>query len=954
MILRPLVLLYLVCAPLLSLSQTYSISGRTVDAGDMSALIGVAVTCTKTTDTTIRTGMVTDVFGNFEFGEISAGRYLLVFNYMGYRSVSQTITIADKNVVLNLVKMKSNDTKLKEVTVTGKQIRAEQKGDTSQFNADAYKTNPDATAEDLVTKMPGVTSDNSGVKVNGEAVQQVYVDGKPFFGTDPTLALKNLPSEIIDKIQVFDKLSDQAQFTGFDDGNTQKTINIITKRNMSAGTFGKIYAGYGTDDRYIAGGNLNSFKGDTRLSVIGLSNNINQQNFSADDILGITGGGGGRNRGGGGRGGNSGGPGYGGGNNFSVGQQNGITTTNSFGFNYTDNITKKLKFTGSYFYNGTNNSTNSDITRNYFSTSDTDNVYNEDDNTTSRNLNHRANMKFEYTIDSFNSITFTPGFSYQDNRSTNGTSAVDSLGEFISSRTNNNNTANNKGYNSTNNLLIQHRFSKPRRTISLNISANANEKTGDGSYYSLNNFYNPDTANLRDQHYGLYSNGYSVSPNVTYTEPIGRRGQIMANYNPSVARSSSDKQTFDTAAGTHEYSVLDPFYSNTYNTTYTAHKGGLSYRIGEHKANFTIGANVQYANLQGNEIFPHSFSIQRNFTDILPTATFNYRYSDGRNLRVMYRTNTSAPTVSQLQNVLDVSNPLLLKTGNANLNQTYEQTVIVRYGNTRATTGKNLFLNLYVNYVNNYIANSSIIPNAPYHYTDDFTKDTVLINRGSQLTRPVNMDGFWNTRSFITYGLPLGFIKSNLNINGGFNFTRTPGQVNFITNYSSNYTPSFGIVLSSNVSKELDFTLSYTGNYNFVSNTTQPQANNDYYNHTASFKINWLFLDHFVFNTSIADNYYTAFSGTGDQNFILWNAYLGYKMLKNKALEARISAYDILNQNKSISRTVTETYVENNITQVLQQYFMLQLTYTLRPPKGTTPPPPSDDGGRPSWRDHMH
>jgi hypothetical protein len=215
----------------------------------------------------------------------------------------------------------------------------------------------------------------------------------------------------------------------------------------------------------------------------------------------------------------------------------------------------------------------------------------------------------------------------------------------------------------------------------------------------------------------------------------------------------------------------------------------------------------------------------------------------------------------------------------------------------------------------------------------------------------VNLDGYYSGKAFLTYGLPLDFMKSNLNLNGGFSYTRTPGVVNSATNYSGNSVPSAGIVVSSNVSENVDFTLSYSGNYNIVTNTLQNQTNNNYYSHVAGFKINYIFLKHFVLNTSITENYYTAFSSTGTQNFYLWNAYAAYKLLKKQALEIRLTAFDILNQNKSITRTITGTYIENDVTSVLKQYFMLQATYTIRNFKGKMPveneaPQPPDGGGR--------
>lgn len=944
-------LLVLACYSMACMGQGYTISGKVIDKKDTAGLINVSVTTVNTSDTSQKNGGITDIDGNFSITGFTPGNYKVQFNYLGYKELLRTVTVTDKDEPLGTLQMESVAKELKGVTVKDKQVRAQQKGDTSQFNADAYKTNPDATAEDLVSKMPGVTSDNTGVKVNGEVVQQILVDGKPFFGTDPSLAIKNLPAEVIDKIQVFDKLSDQSLFTGFDDGTGQKTMNIITRRNKSEGMFGKVYAGYGTDSRCQAGGNLNIFKGDRRISILGMSNNINQQNFSSEDILGAVGSSG-QNRGGG-RGGPGGRGGGNAANNFMVGQQGGIATTNALGFNYSDNWGKKIKFTGSYFLNNTDNVNNSSLSRNYFTSQDSTTVYTENNTSEAINTNHRFNARMEYNIDSSNSITFTPSLSLQDNNTTSSSTANNKVADALQSLTTTNNTANNTGYNSSGNLLYQHKFGKPRRTISFNVNGSLNEKTGDGGNYSFNEFYRSDTlSTLRDQRYDLYNNGYTVSTNVSYTEPVGKKGQLQFSYNPSYSESRSDKETFNRSFGTGDYTVPDTLFSNKYTNIYTTQKGGISYRFGDRDRGFNVGANVQRAKLDGTQEFPRSFKLIKKFPNILPNASYNFRHADGRNMRIMYRTNTNVPSVTQLQNVIDISNPLLLRTGNVELTQAFEQTFVVRYGLTKAKTAKNFFLNLYVNNTSDYIANATYIPTNDSLFADSVTNTAIAIRRGSQLSRPVNMDGYWAARFFLTYGMPLGFMKSNLNLNGGFNYTRTPGLINNVTNYAGNYIPTFGVVLSSNVSEKIDFTLSYSGNYNIVSNTIQAQANNNFYNHAATLRINWIFLENFVLNTNITNNYYTSFSSTGDQSYYLWGAYLGYKFFK-KSLEARVSVYDILNQNTSISRTVTETYIENQNTQVLQQYFMFQLTYTIRKFKGGSKMPEVEkpDESMPPWND---
>jgi len=923
-----------------ALAQSYSVTGRILDANDGSSLIGVDAVLVPVLDTANKLGTVTDDNGNFSINNVPPGRYTFKTVYIGYKTYSQPLTVSNSNVSLGTLKMATGGNELKTVTVTGKQIRAEQSGDTSSFRADAYKTNPDATAEDLVTKMPGVTSDASGVKVNGENVQQVYVDGKPFFGgDDPTLALKNLPSEVIDKVQFFDKASDQAQFTGFDDGQSQKTMNIVTKKNKSEGEFGKIYAGLGTDGtdtRYLAGGSLNIFDGDRRISIIELSNNVNQQNFSSQDILGVSGGGGGRGGSGGGRG--FGGGGAGGGSaasNFLVGQQGGITTTHSIGLNYSDSWGKKIKVMGSYFFNSTDNINNTQLTRDYFTTDITQPhlVYNENDHSETKNLNHRFAVRFEYTIDSSNSLIITPKVSVQQNNATTGLTGINTSNGVQTGYTQSNTTANNNGYSFSNNILFQHKFHKKGRTISLNVNTSQNEKSGDGTYVSFSEV-DTGTSSL-DQHYTLYNNGLTVSPSANYTEPIGAHGQLMASYNPSYTKSLADKESSYVDPTTGDIIKLDSLLSNRYTNTYITQRGGLNYRLSNKKYNFMAGANLQYATLDGEQTYPSPLTLNRTFTDVLPIAMFNYRFNSGKNLRIMYRTNTTAPGITQLQNVLDISNPLLLKTGNPLLKQDYEHTLIVRYGLTRAQKAHSLFVFIYANAIQNYISNATIIPTTNDSVSVAGTKYAVA--RGSQLSYPVNLNGYWNTKAFLTYGIPLDVVKSNLNFNGGISYMRQPALLNNVLNFSNNYVPSAGIVLSSNVSEDLDFTLSYSANYNIIKNSIQTKADQNYFSHIASFKINYIFLKSFVLNTNITNTYFTGLANTPNENYFLWNAYVAYKFLKNHSLEARLSVFDILNQNKSISRTVTEAYLENSTTQVLQQYFMFTLTYTIRNFKGTMP-----------------
>lgn len=361
--------LALVLMSLASNSQT--VTGSLMESSDRSPLSNATVKLLNPDSTSTAYTTVSDVKGIFNFRNVSNGNYIVEVTSVGFSKYHRDISVAGENVNMGNLGVSKIAETLSTVVIDGTPPPVRQRNDTLEYSASAYKLNPDATSEDLIKKMPGVTVDRSGaVTAQGESVRKVTVDGRDFFGDDATATLRNLPAEVIDKIQVFDKLSDQAQLTGFDDGNTTKSINIVTKADMRSGNFGRIYAGYGTDDKYSAGGNVSFFNNARRISFLGLTNNVNQQNFASQDILGATSSGG---RGGGGmRGGGR------GGNNFSVGQQSGIAKTNALGVNYSDEWGKKIDVSGSYFFNNSNTSNERTINRQNFLKDKSTQLYDED------------------------------------------------------------------------------------------------------------------------------------------------------------------------------------------------------------------------------------------------------------------------------------------------------------------------------------------------------------------------------------------------------------------------------------------------------------------------------------------------------------------------------------------------------------------------------------------------
>lgn len=920
-----IVLIFLNLLSLWSFSQTTNsqIKGRVVDKLTLQPIQGASVAIMQASK--IVGGTSTDEMGRFDIQNIKPDTYSIQFSFVGYVTKKQTLVVMETEKKIGTVLLESDAQKLKEVTVQTNQIRVEQKGDTTSINADAYKVNRDATAEDLVKKMPGITVENGQVKAQGEDLKKVFVDGKEFFGDDAQMALRNLPAEIVDKVQIFDRMNDQSQFTGFRDGNTDKTMNITTKNGKNQGAFGKIYAAFGTDNRYQVGASLNQFKGNRRLTILGISNNINQQNFSMQDLFGGNAGRMGMMMAN--RGNSRGGPPMGGAGDFLVGQQPGIATTNSVGLNYTDKWGTNTIVQGSYFFNASNTITQKVMNRNFLVNPEIKQVYEDSTGSENRNYNHRFNLRLEHNFDSVNSLVFTPKLNFQNAVVFSDQYAQNFVQDTFLNQTQTTNNTDNQGYTIGGNLLYRHKFQKAGRTVSLNLGSDINRRNTEIFQNSQNRFLDSNSslqANKFKQFAESVTNGNAYNANLTYTEMVAKNLQLQLSYNPSLNQNFTDRLTNKFDSTTNEYIIIDSLLSNTFDNTVTTHKGNVSLNFNKEKYSIALGLTQQFLSLQSTQSFPITDNFRKDFSNLLPNATLQYKISQAKSMRVIYRTNTNTPSVTQLQNVIDNSNPLLLSSGNPNLRQEYSHNLILRYGSNNWQSAQSFFAFAMAQFTNDYIANAN------YTATEgSLFIDGIVIPRGTQFTRPTNLSGYFNSRSFITYGIPVKKLKSNVNLNLGVNYSKIPGLVNGIKNSANTFNINSGFVVGSNISEKIDFTIGHSANINLVENTLIVAQNNNFFINTSTVKANLMPNNSWVFSTDIAYTNFKGIGGSFNQDYFLCNAGLGYRFFKKMA-EVRLSVFDLLNQNASINRTITETYVEDNRSNVLQRYFMLTLTYNIR------------------------
>ncbi len=471
------------------------IKGLVIDSTSQKALLEANVSLLNGRDSSFVQVQSTGGEGDFTLTGIAPGTYQVLVSFVGYQSKNLRVTITPERpeVVLGTILIQPKTQNLGEVVIVQERPPVSVKGDTVEFNASSFKTQPNAQVEDLIKKLPGMEVDRDGnVKAQGQDVKRVFVDGKPFFGNDPKMATRNLPADMIERVQVFDRQSDQSQFSGVDDGERDRTINLVTKRDRRRGVFGQEAFGYGTDDRYQGRISVNRFNNGQQLSAIGQLNNINQQGFTGE---GLGGGGGGGGQGGGGNRGGGGTP-TGQTQGSGLAGPTGITRAGAAGLNFSDALGSKIDLSSSYFFNQTN-ALNQQTSRRETSlpatTPGAERVQNFTDRSNgSMSLynSHRFNVQFNYRLDSMNSIRVIPNFTYSLNQSnTNSNSrTVDGLNQPLNSSTSLYNS-DGTSLSGSNTLLWMHKFKRRGRTFSVNLLTSVNDNTTNSLNQSQNQFF---------------------------------------------------------------------------------------------------------------------------------------------------------------------------------------------------------------------------------------------------------------------------------------------------------------------------------------------------------------------------------------------------------------------------------------------------------------------------------
>lgn len=587
---------------------------------------------------------------------------------------------------------------------------------------------------------------------------------------------------------------------------------------------------------------------------------------------------------------------------------------------------RKMEGDRQLLFNQSDNLTQQQTEREYFDSSLPGMTYSEYQESSMKNWNHRFNMKLDYQISNRTSLQFRPTLSFQNNDRHGLLQGLNLLNGMSDNETETATLGENDAYNVGADLILRHRFLKEGRTLSLMLSGKMSNTDGNTYTDYLNTLYSADGLSETDsysQWKQTLNRQYTLRSNLSYTERLTDYMQLQLGYKLSYTDSENDRKTYKKSAVSDLYDQLDESLSNEYQSGYLTQAGsvGLRYRAG--KFNAMLGVDAQWADLRGDMVYPQADNLSHRYFSILPSFTMRYSLDRTNSLQLRYRSKSSAPSVTSLQNVIDNSNPLFLSAGNPDLDQQLSHTANLRY--LRTTKSGHTFIAMVgATIQQDYVADSTFVAKEDMELTP-----SVTLSKGAQFTRPVNMDGYYSLQSMLTYGFPIDFIRSNINLSLSANYANVPTIFDGIESKTRELNLIPKIIIGSNISNNLDFTASYSAGINKMFSSLGTATGSDYVTHTASAKLGWTFFWGLTFRSTFDYIGYTGLD-TGAEDYFLWNLSLGKKFLKNNAAEIRVEAFDVLKQNQAFTHSIGSNYYDYINSNVLKPYAMISFVYTIR------------------------
>ena len=889
------------------------VKGIVVEEGTRIPVEQATIRLLNVADSALINGVTTDRNGNFSIKNVGAGTYLLGVSFVGYEPYYQPLQITGRTNPVNVGEVELSDgaIELGEAVIVGKAAEVVVRNDTIEYNADSYKVTEGSVLEDLLKKMPGVEVSSEGtITVNGKQIKKIMVDGKEFFSDDPNVASKNLPADMIEKLQVVDRKSDMTRMTGFDDGEEETIINLTVKPGMKQGWFGNAFAGYGSKDRYEGNAMINRFINNDQVTLMGGLNNTNNMGFSDLASTMFQGGGGGA-----------------GGFRF-MGGGSGVTTSGNTGLNFGKEFAKTLMLNGNIRYSHSENEATNKSFEQRLLRDDTTQYTSELDARNRTNNNMGGNLRLEWKPDTLTSLIFRPNFNYSESRSRETGDYVtlqgydpEGTGPRDTLNTGNARSASNgNGYNLNATLEVSRKLNPRGRVVSLSLSGGYNQSEEKGENYSNTHYSGEENAYrdlLIDQQYRYENTGYNYRAYLSWVEPLGRNNFLQATYSINQRRQEALKYTYAPDAS-GKYNVLDTAYSKSYRNDFVSQRASLSFKAQRAKYNYTLGMNLDPSysrseNFVGDEVLS---TLSRSVVNLSPMAQFNYMFNRQTNLRIDYNGRTSQPSMTQLQPVADVSNPNNTVTGNPNLSPRYTNDLSVRF--QRFLPEQQTAFMLMFN--GNYILN-------------DIVSDVSNISSGIRHTTYANVNGNYGGNLRFMMNTPLKNRKFTVNSMTMASFDNSNAFVDGAKSTNKNLVlmERAGVDFRSSL---VDVGINGNIRYNNSNYSLQPANNQSTFNYGAGGTTVLYLPLSFKLESDLSYSTNSGYSSGFQQDELMWNASASKSFLKGNQATLRFKIYDILRQRSNISRSVTATGYTDSEYNTLNSYFIVHFIYRFSAFKG--------------------
>jgi outer membrane receptor protein involved in Fe transport len=923
---------FLVISSLAVTAQPYSIKGSVWDTLNNNALQRASVVLIRAKDSVIETHLRTQADGSFDARVKTMGKYLLRISFPSFADFTDALNVK-KDMDLGQLPMVSKSLLLKEFVLTKQVAAIKIKGDTTEYMADSFKVRENATVEDLLKKLPGIQVDKNGqITAQGETVQKILVDGEEFFSDDPKVVTKGLQANAVNKVQVFDKKSEQAEFTGIDDGQKIKTINLELKDDKKKGYFGKLDAGGGSDGYYQEQGMLNAFKGKRQLSLFGIMANTDKAGLGWQDN-----------------------DKFGSGNGNTVitdggdmvtyfssndeenftgwnGKYNGegLPKTWTGGAHYADKWNEgKSHLSGNYRYAKQNVDIEGNTLVQNTLGGDTVRINSQTKDQFSTGIRNGVDMMHEWKIDSNTTvkITATGGTKNAQTASTYNAETMVIEGADTLTGTNNRTITSDANAEFLNaDLVFKRKFAKKGRTLSIDLKENYKDSKSSGIFLSTTtpNIANPGLSFLTNQRKQINSNTLAFSGKATYTEPLSKSFFVEGDYGVTVNNSTALNYSYDTNATGSFSDAPNSIFSSNYQYNILSNMGGAYLKYDHKKTKFSLGGDVSNAQFLQKDLLNGDTTHKYSFLNFFPKANFTYNLAKQTSVSANYSGKTQQPTISQIQPLRQNVDPLNITVGNPDLKQEFVNTVSLRFNDYKVLGGRYFWSNISFSNTSNAIT----------------TEQTTL--GAINTTRYINMDGKYFANGYLGYGLNLKQIDLNMGVYANGAVTRINNIINKQVNTSDYSSITIGAYSNFDKEDKFEFSLGPDLTYN-TSTATISNTTTSFWTFSTDASGTVQLPKKFEVNSSVdvmIRQKTEVF--TGNNNVIRWNAYVSKKFMKKSELELKLSVFDILNQNIGFSRTATANMVSQNSYNTIRRYGMLSLIWNFtHTPAGS----PTPEGG---------